>query len=77
MTWGATTDDWTSERRLAMSQWMHEHKPWERSTGPRTARGKDKVSANALKSGTRSASVKQAASVAYALNRIEKELLAE
>lgn len=31
---------WTPEQRAAAAQRIHEWKPWERSTGPRTAEGK-------------------------------------
>jgi len=31
---------WTPERRRQQSEQIHRWKPWEKSTGPRTAKGK-------------------------------------
>jgi hypothetical protein len=44
---------WTPERRARQAARIGNWKPWERSTGPRTAEGKAKVSRNAYKGGTR------------------------
>jgi hypothetical protein len=74
---GATTASWTPQRRQAMSEWMYKHRPWDRATGPKTPEGKRASAMRWAKSGTRSAAVKQAASVKAALSRIEKELLAD
>lgn len=41
---------WTPERRAAMAQRIREWKPWEKSTGPVTAKGKRKSSKNASRS---------------------------
>jgi hypothetical protein len=44
---------WTPERRRRMHEMIHRWKPWQQSTGPRTAEGKARVSRNAYKSGHR------------------------
>jgi hypothetical protein len=44
---------WTPERRRRMRERIHEWKPWERSTRPRTPEGKARVARNAYKGGTR------------------------
>ncbi len=76
MTWGATSADWTPERRKKMSKDIHKWRPWDRSTGPRTDLGKSRSAYRALKSGTNSAEVIEARGSAMALRRVEKEILA-
>jgi hypothetical protein len=44
---------WTQARRARQSKAIQRWKPWERSTGPRTAAGKARVSRNAYKGGQR------------------------
>ncbi len=44
---------WTPERRRLQADAIRKWRPWEKSTGPRTAMGKAKVSGNAYKGGTR------------------------
>jgi hypothetical protein len=44
---------WTPERRRRQAQLILRWKPWERSTGPRTPKGKARVARNADKGGTR------------------------
>lgn len=39
---------WTQEERERQSELIRAWKPWERSTGPVTAAGKQRVSKNAL-----------------------------
>lgn len=46
---------WTVERRQRQAQLIRSWKPWDRSTGPKTAKGKSAVSKNAGKHGQRSA----------------------
>ena len=46
---------WTPERRARQAELIRNWKPWERSTGPRTAKGKLKVSRNGYKGNTRRA----------------------
>ena len=41
---------WTPERRALMAVRIREWKPWEKSTGPVTAKGKRKSSKNAGRS---------------------------
>lgn len=43
--------NWTLEQRQRQSEAIHQWKPWERSTGPRSDEGKAKVSRNAFKGG--------------------------
>lgn len=40
---------WTDERRARQAEAIRRWKPWEKSTGPRTAEGKAKASRNAFK----------------------------
>lgn len=40
---------WTLERRARQSELIQSWRPWERSTGPRTAEGKATASRNAYK----------------------------
>ena len=42
---------WTSERRARQAQLIRTWRPWERSTGPRTATGKATSARNGLKGG--------------------------
>lgn len=42
---------WTAERRQKQGESIQRWKPWEKSTGARTAEGKAKVSKNAVKTG--------------------------
>lgn len=44
---------WTEERRRAQAERIRKTKPWEKSTGPRTAEGKARASLNAFKHGLR------------------------
>ena len=44
---------WTAERRARQAKLIRRWKPWEQSTGPKTAVGKAKVSQNAYKGGMR------------------------
>ena len=37
---------WTSERRARQAELIRTWRPWERSTGPRTAEGKARVAQN-------------------------------
>ena len=42
---------WTPERRARQAALIRNWRPWEKSTGPRTAEGKAKVSRNGDKGG--------------------------
>ena len=44
---------WTLERRQRQAELIRKWKPWEQSTGPKTKKGKRRVSQNAFKGGTR------------------------
>ena len=47
------TNGWTEERRQRQRELIQRCKPWERSTGPRTQKGKAEASWNAYKGGVR------------------------
>lgn len=47
------TKGWSEERRKAQAERCRAQKPWEHSTGPKTARGKERSSLNAFKHGAR------------------------
>jgi hypothetical protein len=44
---------WTPERRLRQAELIRTWRPWERSTGPQTEKGKAQVSRNGYKGGAR------------------------
>jgi len=44
---------WTPERRARQEELIRRWRPWEESTGPRSAEGKAAVSRNAWKGGLR------------------------
>ena len=46
---------WTPERKQRQREAIERWKPWESSTGPRSAAGKAQSSQNAMKHGLRSA----------------------
>lgn len=48
------TKGWTEERRRKQAETICRAKPWEKSTGPRTAKGKEASCRNAWKHGERS-----------------------
>lgn len=52
------TKGWSDERRQKQRQRLMESRPWEKSTGPRTAEGREKSKINRLKHGRRSAAMK-------------------
>ncbi len=45
---------WTEERRKKQADSIRKHKPWLKSTGPKSRAGKQSSSLNALKNGWRS-----------------------
>ena len=44
---------WSPEQRAAQSKAIHSWEPWQHSTGPKSAIGKEKVSRNAYRGGSR------------------------
>lgn len=42
---------WTAERRARQAELIRTWRPWEKSTGPRTLRGKARAANNAYKGG--------------------------
>ena len=55
------TKGWTQERRKKQAESIRRHKPWEKSTGPRTQAGKERCKMNALKNGDYSLAAKEVA----------------
>jgi hypothetical protein len=47
---------WSEERRQKQREIINRNKPWEKSTGPRTRKGKARASLNAIKNGLHSRS---------------------
>ncbi len=45
---------WTLEQRSRQAELIHRWRPWEKSSGPKTASGKAKSSQNAFRHGGRS-----------------------
>lgn len=43
---------WTLERRAKQAELIRNWKPWQQSTGPRSAEGKAEAAQNAFKGGT-------------------------
>ncbi len=54
----AEVHGWTEERRKKHAESIKRWKPWNKSTGPRSAAGKARSSKNALKHGQRSAEMR-------------------
>lgn len=50
---------WTERRKKQQACAIRRHKPWEKSTGPKSKKGKEISSMNALKHGGRSISAKE------------------
>jgi hypothetical protein len=50
--------EWTEERRQRQRELIMALKPWEKSTGPKTAKGKAASSRNSKKHGLRSAAAR-------------------
>ena len=46
-------DGWTPERKARQAELIQRWKPWKESTGPKTKQGKQVVSQNSYKGGTR------------------------
>lgn len=44
---------WTAERRARHAKLIHQWRPWERSTGPRTPEGKARSARNSYRGGQR------------------------
>ena len=64
---------WTPERQKKQSELIQRWKPWENSTGPRTAQGRATSSKNAMKHGMRSAEIRSLESAMATLARFERE----
>lgn len=42
---------WTPERKARQAELIRQWKPWAKSTGPKTAKGRQRVARNAFKGG--------------------------
>ncbi len=42
---------WTEARRARQAVLIRQQRPWEKSTGPKTPKGKERVAQNALRTG--------------------------
>lgn len=62
---------WTEEEKQKQRDAIKKWKPWEKSTGPTTAEGKDKVSRNSYTHGFRSRDIKALRQVL----RLQKQFL--
>lgn len=51
--------EWTQERREKQAETIRKNKPWGKSTGPKTPKGKQISSTNARKHGACAAEVKE------------------
>ncbi len=65
---------WTEEERARQAELIKQWKPWERSTGARTAEGKTASSQNALVHGGRSQETKKLQETFSALTRDGRKL---
>ena len=64
---------WTADRRQRQRELIQTWRPWEKSTGARTAEGKSKVSKNATKTG-KSLEVRELIKCLNGLMREQKEI---
>ncbi|NCO04074.1 MAG: hypothetical protein GW903_07775 [Alphaproteobacteria bacterium] len=62
---------WTPERRAAQAERIRKNKPWEKSTGPKTQKGKNRSKYNALKNARHAAFFRHA----YEMIEHNKEFL--
>jgi len=53
------TKAWSAERRANQRKAIHRWRPWERSTGPKTAAGKATASHNSFKHGATTAEARR------------------
>jgi hypothetical protein len=68
---------WTPERRRKQSEAIQRWRPWEKTTGPRTIKGKAVLSVNAVKHGMRSAGNREMERLIAQLSRIERGMREE
>ena len=68
--------NWTPEQRQRQRELIQRWKPWEKSTGARTAEGKAKVSKNAIKTG-KSLEVRELIKYLNGLLREQKNLIGQ
>jgi hypothetical protein len=66
---------WTPERRARQAELIRRWKPWDKSTGPRSAEGRQRVSRNAW-SGGRRAQLRELTKLVNAEVRAARELVA-
>lgn len=66
---------WTEEQRKAQAEILRERRPWEKSTGPKSAECKAKVAQNSVKHGLRGGFFRATANFLAEQNRILKEII--
>lgn len=66
---------WTPERRAAQALRIKKQKPWLKSTGPKTAQGKARISQNACKHARRSAAYREQMGILRVLLRHQRQQL--
>jgi len=66
---------WTPERKARQAEMMRRLRPWEKSTGPKTSKGKAKSSGNARKHGLRSQPAKDIAKARTNARRQDQEAM--
>lgn len=67
--------NWTPEARARQAELCRRHKPWAKSTGPKTEAGKAAVSQNARRQGFRSADFAYICAVLRAQRLFVKEIV--
>jgi len=66
---------WTEEKREKQAENARKTKPWEHSTGPRTATGKKASARNSYKHGLRGGILRKASIFLSRNNKLLKEIL--
>ena len=65
---------WTPKRRKRQAKLIHQWKPWEKSTGPKTEEGKAVSKMNALKHGMRSGEIRAMEALMSFYAKVERQI---
>lgn len=68
---------WSDARRRAQAERIRRVRPWENSTGPRTAEGKKRIKQNAVKHGARSRQMTEIKRLLRWQRRTVKDIMAD